>query len=44
MEEETELAQNTAEEIIGFFDNIDYDDEIEESDVRTILNDIQSFF
>ena len=44
VEEETELAQNTAEEIIGFFDNIDYDDEIEESDVRTILNDIQSFY
>lgn len=44
VEEESRLAQNTAKKIIGFFDNIDYDDEIEESDVRTILNDILSFY
>ena len=44
VEEELELARNTAKEIVGFFDNIDYDDEIEENDVRTILNDILSFY
>ena len=44
VQEETTLARSTAIEIIGFFENIDIDDELEASDIRDLINDIQSFY
>lgn len=44
VEEETILAHQTAIDIFRFFDNIDIDDELEASDIRDLINDIQSFY
>lgn len=44
VEDESALALRTAEEIIGYFDGLDTEDEIEESDIRSLLNDIRSFY
>ena len=44
VQEETALARSTALEIIGFFENFDIDDELETSDIRDLINDIQSFY
>jgi len=44
VEEETALARNTAIEVLDFFDNIDIEDELEASDIRSMLNDISGFY
>ena len=44
VEDETSLARTTALEIISYLDNIDFEDEIEASDIRTLLNDITNFY
>lgn len=44
VEDELEAAKRNADEIIGYFDNFDMEDEIEEVDVKTILNDILNFY
>ena len=44
VQEETALARSTAIEILRFFENIDIDDELETSDIRDLINDIQSFY
>ena len=43
-EDEKNEAQKISKEVIEFFDNIDMDDEIEPSDVRNMLNDIEAFY
>ncbi|MCR5541143.1 MAG: ATP-binding protein [Ruminococcus sp.] len=43
-DEETTLARKTALEILSFFDNIDIEDELEASDIRDLINDIQVFY
>lgn len=42
--DETKLARETAEKIISFFENIDMEDELEASDIRDLINEIQSFY
>ena len=44
VEEETNLAHETAANILGFFENIDMEDEMDASDIRDLINDIQSFY
>lgn len=44
VQEETELARSTAMEILSFFENIDIEDELEASDIRDLINDIQCFY
>lgn len=44
VEEETALAHKTAVEILSFFENIDIEDELEASDIRDLINDIQGFY
>lgn len=44
VEEETALARNTAIEVLEYFDNIDIEDELEASDIRSMLNDISTFY
>jgi hypothetical protein len=44
VEDETALARNTAIEVLEFFDNIDIEDELEASDIRSMLNDISGFY
>lgn len=44
VEEETTLARKTAVDILGFFGNIDIEDELEASDIRDLINDIQGFY
>lgn len=44
VEEETDLAHKTATEILSFFENIDMEDELEASDIRDLVNDIQGFY
>lgn len=44
VEEETALAHKTAVDILSFFENIDIEDELEASDIRDLINDIQSFY
>ena len=43
-EEETTLAHKTAAEILGYFENIDMEDELEASDIRDLINSIQAFY
>lgn len=43
-DEETSLARKTALDILSFFDNIDIEDELEASDIRDLINDIQGFY
>ncbi|EXM40267.1 hypothetical protein RASY3_09190 [Ruminococcus albus SY3] len=43
-DEETTLARKTALEVLSFFDNIDIEDELEASDIRDLINDIQVFY
>lgn len=42
--DEASSARTTAIEVIEFFDNIDIEDELEASDIRTMLNDILNFY
>ena len=42
--DEASSARTTAVEVIEFFDNIDIEDELEASDIRTMLNDILNFY
>lgn len=44
VEEETALARKNAVDIISYFENIDIEDELEASDIRDIINEIQSFY
>lgn len=44
VEEETTLAHKTAVDILSFFENIDMEDELEASDIRDLINDIQEFY
>jgi len=44
VEEETTLAHSIAEDILNYFENIDMEDELEASDIRDLINDIQSFY
>jgi len=44
VEEETALAHKNAVDILSYFENIDIEDEIEASDIRDIINEIQSFY
>lgn len=44
VEEETALAHKTAVDILSFFENIDIEDELEASDIRDLINDIQGFY
>ncbi|WP_019680700.1 hypothetical protein [Ruminococcus flavefaciens] len=44
VEEETVLAKNTAMEVLEYFDNIDIEDELEASDIRSMLSDISDFY
>ena len=44
VEDETELARTTAENVLSYFDNIDMDDELEASDIRNIINEIYDFY
>lgn len=44
VEDETLLARNTAIEVIKYFDNIDIEDELEASDIRSMLNEISGFY
>lgn len=44
VEEETALARKTAIDILSFFENIDIEDELEASDIRDLINDIQGFY
>lgn len=43
-EEETSLALKTAADILSFFENINMEDELEASDIRDLINAIQSFY
>lgn len=43
-EEETSLAHKNAKSILGFFENIEMEDELEASDIRDLINDIQGFY
>jgi len=42
--DEANSARTTAMEVLGYFDNFDIEDEIEASDIRTILNEILEFY
>lgn len=44
VEEETALAHKNAVDILSYFENIDIEDELEASDIRDIINEIQSFY
>lgn len=44
VEEETALARKNAVDILSYFENIDIEDELEASDIRDIINEIQSFY
>ena len=44
VKEETDLALTTALDILSFFENIDIEDELEASDIRDLINDIQGFY
>lgn len=44
VEEETTLAHKNAIDFLSFFENIDIEDELEASDIRDLINDIQSFY
>ena len=44
VEEETAIAHKTAVDILSFFENIDIEDELEASDIRDLVNDIQEFY
>lgn len=44
VEEETALARKIAMDILSYFDNIDIEDELEASDIRDIINEIQCFY
>lgn len=44
VEEESTLARKTAMEILNYFDNIDMEDELEASDIRDLINEIQNFY
>lgn len=44
VEEESTLARKTAMEILNYFDNIDMEDELEASDIRDLINEIQAFY
>lgn len=44
VEEETALAHKHAVDILSYFENIDMEDELEASDIRDLINEIQSFY
>lgn len=44
VEEESILARKTAMEILNYFENIDMEDELEASDIRDLINEIQGFY
>ena len=44
VEEETALARKNAVDILSYFENIDIEDELEASDIRDLINDIQGFY
>ena len=44
VEEETALARKNAVDILDYFENIDIEDELEASDIRDLVNEIQSFY
>lgn len=44
VEEESTLARKTAMEILNYFENIDMEDELEASDIRDLINEIQGFY
>lgn len=44
VEEETALAHKNALDILSYFENIDIEDELEASDIRDLINEIQSFY
>lgn len=44
VEEETALARKNAVDILSYFENIDIEDELEASDIRDIINEIQNFY
>ena len=43
-ESEAALARTTALEVISYFDNFDIEDDVEASDIRTLIADIQEFY
>ena len=43
-ESEAALARTTALEVINYFDNFDIEDDVEASDIRTLIADIQEFY
>lgn len=43
-EEEAALARKTAMDTLGYFENIDIEDELEASDIRDLINDIDEFY
>lgn len=44
VEEETALARKNAVDILSYFENIDIEDELEASDIRDLINEIQNFY
>lgn len=44
VEEETALARKNAVDILSYFENIDIEDELEASDIRNLINEIQNFY
>lgn len=44
VEEETAFARKNAVDILSYFENIDIEDELEASDIRDLINEIQNFY